>query len=578
LKKNEKKREKNMISRKKTKYRRLVVIALIIGICVTTIQIGAVSTTNSISEKRTSSDYFKRIVNEKYPASDTLTKERAIIKNIKPIVCSAGTSIIETELDCQNPAITANGNDILAIAEESQSIFESDLLITYSSDGGNTWSELFYDFATEDVREMKPVIDFCENNEFEAYGTCLPDVTGTVYFLHFPSMTDPTVAYKDTEGWTPWAITVDFYDYYGMDIAGYPHGENAPAIDFHGILTLIGDSSYGETIENYYETEGGSIGACYLAFEGQLGDSITCDIDVSTETYFEAMELRNDPDLELEDGVFFEYCWVEPGNEDWWENDWPGFIFEGAHNPDLSANGGNCYVVVELEGDIVCFYSDDNGETMQSSTVATNGQLPKISANGETAICTFIRNGDLYGAKSNDGGQTWEEYSEAINDNSGTVIEDESSVDVVGSYVVWTDNRNTIRNIFFSIVGAPPSKPLKPEGPTSGRVNSEQTYTTSATDLEGDQIYYIFDWGDDTTSEVGPYNSGATATASHTWTEQGDYSIRVKAKDATGLESSWSDPLAVSMPKVKHLTVHKLNLLFEKFVSLWPVISQLLSH
>ena len=53
----------------------------------------------------------------------------------------------------------------------------------------------------------------------------------------------------------------------------------------------------GETIENYYETEDMGIGACYLSFTGELGDTISVDIDQSTETYFEAMELRNDPEL-----------------------------------------------------------------------------------------------------------------------------------------------------------------------------------------------------------------------------------------------------------------------------------------
>jgi hypothetical protein len=37
---------------------------------------------------------------------------------------------------------------------------------------------------------------------------------------------------------------------------------------------------------------------------------------------------------------------------------------------------------------------------------------------------------------------------------------------------------------------------------------------------------------------------------SHIWNTQGSYSIKVKAKDASGAESVWSDPLPVSMPRV----------------------------
>ncbi len=96
----------------------------------------------------------------------------------------------------------------------------------------------------------------------------------------------------------------------------------------------------------------------------------------------------------------------------------------------------------------------------------------------------------------------------------------------------------------------PPNKPEKPTGPTSGQPGTEYTYNTSTTDPLGDQIYYTWDWGDGNYSEwLGPYESGGSCEASYTWEEKGDYSIKVKAKDIYDLESDWSDPLPVSMPK-----------------------------
>ncbi len=63
-----------------------------------------------------------------------------------------------------------------------------------------------------------------------------------------------------------------------------------------------------------------------------------------------------------------------------------------------------------------------------------------------------------------------------------------------------------------------PNKPEKPEGTTSGTTGNEYTYTTSTTDADGDQIYYMFDWGDGNYSDwLGPYNSGDTCEATHTW-------------------------------------------------------------
>ena len=92
-----------------------------------------------------------------------------------------------------------------------------------------------------------------------------------------------------------------------------------------------------------------------------------------------------------------------------------------------------------------------------------------------------------------------------------------------------------------TIVNDPPETPGAPSGPTNGIIDVEYSFTASTTDPEGDDIYYWFDWDDGTNSGwVGPYTSGATATASHTWTAVGDYDITVKAKDEFDHESEVS--------------------------------------
>jgi hypothetical protein len=93
----------------------------------------------------------------------------------------------------------------------------------------------------------------------------------------------------------------------------------------------------------------------------------------------------------------------------------------------------------------------------------------------------------------------------------------------------------------------PPAKPQTPSGPASFKIRVAQTFTTSTTDPEGDQIYYMWDWGDGTTSGwIGPYNSGETASATNTWNSKGDYEIRVVARDEHGQLSPWSDPLPIT--------------------------------
>lgn len=95
------------------------------------------------------------------------------------------------------------------------------------------------------------------------------------------------------------------------------------------------------------------------------------------------------------------------------------------------------------------------------------------------------------------------------------------------------------------ILSNPPETPDL-SGPGSGNAGEEYSFTTNTTDPDGDEVYYLFDWGDDTNSVwLGPYPSGSKINASHIWSEVGDYQIRVKAKDFYSTFSDWSEPLII---------------------------------
>ena len=99
-------------------------------------------------------------------------------------------------------------------------------------------------------------------------------------------------------------------------------------------------------------------------------------------------------------------------------------------------------------------------------------------------------------------------------------------------------------------VSNPPNTPLSPMGETKIEEGNFYTYTTSTEDIDGDQIYYIWDWGDHSLSSwMGPYPSGTPINASHKWEIKGIYDVKVKAKDENGMESDWSNPLIVNVPK-----------------------------
>jgi len=99
----------------------------------------------------------------------------------------------------------------------------------------------------------------------------------------------------------------------------------------------------------------------------------------------------------------------------------------------------------------------------------------------------------------------------------------------------------------------PPQKPGKAQGPSSGGPGKEYTYKTSAAGPEENQRFYKWDWGDNTYSNwLGPFNADEEIDASHAWAKKGSYNIRVKSKDVYNVESKWSDPLSVNIPRSKY--------------------------
>ena len=97
----------------------------------------------------------------------------------------------------------------------------------------------------------------------------------------------------------------------------------------------------------------------------------------------------------------------------------------------------------------------------------------------------------------------------------------------------------------------PPLKPETPSGESEGKIGEEYIYSTVTTDPDGDDVYYRFDWGDETYSNwLGPYESGETCDdGKKTWDSRGNYQVRVQAKDTNGKLSEWSDPLPIIMAK-----------------------------
>jgi hypothetical protein len=133
----------------------------------------------------------------------------------------------------------------------------------------------------------------------------------------------------------------------------------------------------------------------------------------------------------------------------------------------------------------------------------------------------------------------------------------------------------------FTTTSAPNNPPSAPTitGESSGKANTNYTYTFVATDPDQDTLQYYIDWGDGTNSGwTGPHGSGAQAQLGHTWTVKGTYTITAKARDEHGAEGPTST-MSVSMPLSNtYAFTPFLEWLFARFPHAFPIIRQLLGY
>jgi hypothetical protein len=113
----------------------------------------------------------------------------------------------------------------------------------------------------------------------------------------------------------------------------------------------------------------------------------------------------------------------------------------------------------------------------------------------------------------------------------------------------------------------PPNAP-DINGPTQGKPGMEYDFTLLSTDPDGDDVYYIINWGccGSETHTYGPYISGEEAIVSHSWADQGTFTITAKAMDvyeAEGPESTFT----IKMPRHRAISI---NSLFQWFLQKYP--------
>jgi hypothetical protein len=114
--------------------------------------------------------------------------------------------------------------------------------------------------------------------------------------------------------------------------------------------------------------------------------------------------------------------------------------------------------------------------------------------------------------------------------------------------------------------------------------------TFYSTDPDGDCIYYHIDWGELKTDDIitqdkeryweGPYKSGQHVTLDHEYSSRGNYEITIIARDARPADVRLESPVTVLPVEISYLKIFNteiFNVLLEKILNLFPVLSDLIN-
>ena len=250
---------------------------------------------------------------------------------------------------------------------------------------------------------------------------------------------------------------------------------------------------------------------------------------------------------------------------------------------NITGNTGGIFLIMSHENLIFNNNIISNSKFGVELFICTGGGI-----NNTVFHNNFINNGDedgqayVWGTYNNwddgypSGGNYWSDY-EGKDKYSGTNQNDPGR-DGIGDepYIIpgwyeWDYDFYPIMEPYGWINYKPENITI--EGPVSGKIGQLYIYNASADDPDGLPLYYLFEWGDNTNSGwLGPYYYGRDASESHSW-KKGIYEIKVKAKDTRGLESNWSKPLIVTIPRNRASAQSLFQLLIDRLPLLEVIIS-----
>lgn len=479
-----------------------------------------------------------------------LSLETATSNPVSTTLNNRGEAVFGFEEDQRHPGF-GRANDVQVAAFRYDDFDPVDAIIyAYSVDDGQTFEDMVY---WPEYYGDYPSIKLWGGERF--FGTFVSDSRdnngGDIHTFEFTDDSGP----PNEDNYIMYTAGSSEHGFYGMkdaDIA-CDGSQNDWEWGAHAIVISRDDDGTQDDFLNAPtimfanpDQEGKVEISWYLDLDG----CAYCDVAIDPVThYMYAVYDRFDPDT----STWYLLCRKLDFTDPLDPNDDNIYEIYGAGNlqyPAIAAYDGNLVILAETDQngnkDIICYYTDDGDvENLQTSFVvntANNERYPDVrNVDGDDFASTYVKNSNLYATLTADGGATWSDTPWQINNNDGCVVEEYKTSDICEKvvYAMWEEDGGDDLDIFMELVNQAPEAP-EIDGPAGGDPGTEYTYTFVSTDPEAHLVSYYIDWDDGNTEDWSDLQlSGTTYTMSHTWAEEGTYTIMAKAKDIFGDESDW---------------------------------------